>query len=46
MIDEILDYKFKNSPIDISLDIQPNFDFKIPSQLSGFGGLAVRSTIK
>jgi len=41
-----VDYKLKNSPIDISLDIQPNFDFKIPSQLSGFGGLAVRYTIK
>ena len=41
-----IDYKLKNSPVDISLDLQPNFDFKVPSQLTGFGGMSIRYTIK
>jgi hypothetical protein len=41
-----LDYKIKNTPLNISLDWQPSFDFGANSGFNGgFGGLGVRYVI-
>jgi hypothetical protein len=42
-----LDYKLKNAPINISVDIQPAFNFVGASYFDlGWGGIGIRYTIK
>jgi hypothetical protein len=42
-----LDYKLKNAPINISVDIQPSFNFVGASYFDlGWGGIGIRYTIK
>ncbi len=42
-----LDYKLKNTPINLSVDIQPAFNFVCASYFDlGWGGIGIRYTIK
>lgn len=39
-----LDYKFRNAPINLSLDFQPSFELGYSDSFYGWGGLGIRYT--